>query len=150
KALGDLSTAAARVAWPTLTFAETRRSPDMKAVKQDPGVARTTREKSKRAAKAGSGKTALVTGASSGIGEALAHRIAAEGFDLVLVARSADKLQSLADTLQADHGVRVRVRPADLVQPGAAGALAAALKRARCAVDLLVNNAGVLEHGDFT
>ncbi len=100
-------------------------------------------------AKPGSGQTALVTGASSGIGEALAHQIAGAGFDLVLVARSADKLQALADTLQAAHGVRVRVQPADLSAPGAAAKLASALKRARRPVDLLVNNAGVLEHGDF-
>ncbi|MFO1273972.1 MAG: SDR family oxidoreductase [Rubrivivax sp.] len=100
-------------------------------------------------AKPGSGQTALVTGASSGIGEALARRLAAAGFDLVLVARSADKLKALAEALQADHGVRVRVQPADLSEPGAAAALAAALKRARRPVDLLVNNAGVLEHGDF-
>lgn len=100
-------------------------------------------------AKPGEGRTALVTGASSGIGEALAHEIAAAGFDLVLVARSADKLKALAEALQARHGVRVRVQPADLSAPGAAARLAAALKRARCSVDLLVNNAGVLEHGDF-
>lgn len=102
-----------------------------------------------KSAKPGSGQTALVTGASSGIGEALARQIAAAGFDLVLVARSADKLKALAATLQAEHGVRVRVQPADLAAPGAAAKLAAALKRARRPVDLLVNNAGVLEHGDF-
>lgn len=97
----------------------------------------------------GSGQTALVTGASSGIGEALAHRLAQAGFDLVLVARSADKLQALATALQARHGVKVHVQPADLAQPEAAAALAAAMKRARRPIDLLVNNAGVLEHGDF-
>lgn len=98
----------------------------------------------------GSGQTALVTGASSGIGEALARHIAAAGFDLVLVARSAGKLDALATALQADHGVRVRVEPADLTKPGTPAALAAKLKRARRPIDLLVNNAGVLEHGDFT
>jgi short-subunit dehydrogenase len=103
----------------------------------------------KKVSKPGSGQTALVTGASSGIGEALAHRIAAAGFDLVLVARSADKLKTLADTLEAEHGVRVRVQPADLSAPGAAAKLATALKRAHRPIDLLVNNAGVLEHGDF-
>jgi short-subunit dehydrogenase len=97
----------------------------------------------------GAGQTALVTGASSGIGEALAQRLARAGFDLVLVARSADKLRTLAEALQAAHGVKVRVQPADLSAPGAAAALAGALRRARRRVDLLVNNAGVLEHGDF-
>jgi short-subunit dehydrogenase len=93
--------------------------------------------------------TALVTGASSGIGEALAGLFAAAGHDLVLVARSADKLKALANTLSARHGIKVRVEPADLSQPGAAETLAARLKRARVPVDVLVNNAGVLAQGRF-
>jgi short-subunit dehydrogenase len=93
--------------------------------------------------------TALVTGASSGIGEALAHCFAEAGHDLVLVARSADKLQALADALDQAHGVRVRVEPADLAQPEAAAHLAATLKRKRVAVDVLVNCAGVLEQNAF-
>jgi len=92
---------------------------------------------------------ALVTGASSGIGEALAGLFAAAGHDLVLVARSADKLKALAATLAARHGVRVRVEPADLSKPGAAETLAARLKRARVPVGVLVNNAGVLAQGRF-
>ena len=92
---------------------------------------------------------ALVTGASSGIGEALAGLFAAAGHDLVLVARSADKLKALAAVLSARHGTRVRVEPADLSKPGAAEALAARLKRARVPVDVLVNNAGVLAQGRF-
>ena len=97
----------------------------------------------------GQGQTALITGASSGIGEALARRFARAGFDLVLVARSVDKLQALATTLAKEHGIRTRVAPADLSQPGAAQQLAAAMKRARRPIDVLVNNAGVLEHGAF-
>lgn len=93
---------------------------------------------------------ALVTGASSGIGEALAHRFARGGHDLVLVARSADKLQALAATLRQQHGVRASAVPADLSQPGAAADLAAAMKRARRPIDVLVNSAGVLAHGPFT
>jgi short-subunit dehydrogenase len=93
--------------------------------------------------------TVLVTGASSGIGEALARLAAAEGHALVLVARSADKLAALAQELSASHGTSVKVLPADLGQPGAAAALAAALKRRRITVDVLVNNAGVLENGPF-
>lgn len=97
----------------------------------------------------GNGRTTLVTGASSGIGEALARRFARAGFDLVLVARSAERLQVLAKALAEEHGIRARVAPADLAQPGAARQLAAALKRARRPIDVLVNNAGVLEHGRF-
>ena len=93
--------------------------------------------------------TALVTGASSGIGEALAGCFADAGHDLVLVARSADKLHALADTLQVRHGVKVRVEPADLSEPQAVSALASRLGRARLQIDVLVNNAGVLAQGSF-
>ena len=95
------------------------------------------------------GQTALITGASSGIGEALALRFARAGFNLVLVARSADKLKALASALAKEHGVKVWVAPADLAQPGAAQKLATSMKRARRPIDVLVNNAGVLEHGNF-
>ena len=94
--------------------------------------------------------TALITGASSGIGEALAHCFARDGHRLVLVARSAGKLQALAGALRADHGVAVDTLPADLSQAGAAAALADALQRKRRAIDVLVNSAGVLEQGAFT
>ena len=94
-------------------------------------------------------QTVLITGASSGIGEALARCFARDGHRLVLVARSEDRLRALADALRAEHGVRVDVLPADLTQPGAAQALAAALRRKRRTVDVLVNNAGVLEQGAF-
>lgn len=93
---------------------------------------------------------ALITGASGGIGEALAHCFAADGHDLVLVARSADKLKALAAALTAAHGVKVAVIPADLGVAGAAAALASAVKRKKLKVDVLVNNAGILEHGPFT
>ena len=93
--------------------------------------------------------TALVTGASSGIGEALARCFANGGHRLVLVARSADKLAALAARLEREQRVQVTVLPADLALPGAAGRLAASLRRRRLAIDVLVNNAGVLEHGAF-
>lgn len=99
--------------------------------------------------KPGEGLMALVTGASSGIGEALAERFAAGGFDLVLVARSADKLTALAARLAAEHGVKATVATADLSAPGAPARLAAAMKRARRRIDVLVNCAGVLDSGAF-
>jgi short-subunit dehydrogenase len=95
-------------------------------------------------------QTALITGASSGIGEALAERFAAAGCNVVLVARSADKLRERAAALAAAHGVKAWVAPADLAQPGAAARLAAAMRRARRPIDILVNNAGILSHGAFT
>ena len=96
-----------------------------------------------------SGQTALITGASSGIGEALAQRFARAGFNLVLVARSADRLQVLARVLKVAHGIKVWVAPADLSLPEAPQKLCAAMKRARRPIDVLVNNAGVLAHGSF-
>ena len=97
----------------------------------------------------GSGSTALVTGASSGIGAALAKRFARAGFNLVLVARSEDKLKQQARALAAEHAIRAWVVPADLSQPDAAWRLAAQMKRARRRIDVLVNCAGVLTHGTF-
>jgi short-subunit dehydrogenase len=94
-------------------------------------------------------ETALITGAWSGIGAALAHRFARAGFNLVLVARSADKLKVLAAALADTHGVKTWVVAADLTRPEAAKKLAASMKRARRGIDVLVNNAGVLEHGPF-
>jgi len=94
-------------------------------------------------------QTALITGASSGIGESLAKCFAREGHHLVLVARSGDKLKALAKSLQSEFTIRVAVLPADLSLPDAAARLAASLKRRRITVDVLVNNAGVLEHGAF-
>jgi len=94
-------------------------------------------------------ETVLITGASSGIGEALAWVFAEHGHDMILVARSVDKLDQLADELAGEHDVMVSVRPADLSEPGSAQSLAKVLHREGQAVDILVNNAGVLEHGMF-
>ncbi len=93
--------------------------------------------------------TALITGASSGIGEALARCFAAAHFDLVLVARTERKLKVLAADLSQKHGVAVQVQPADLSQPGAAVQLFTALQDADCPIEVLVNCAGVLEQGAF-
>jgi len=95
-------------------------------------------------------KTALITGASSGIGEVLAHCFAAKGYDVVLVARSADKLQALAQAISDQYRVKAHAEAADLSTAGAAAKLHAAVKRKKYAVDILVNCAGVLEQGAFT
>ena len=92
---------------------------------------------------------ALVTGASSGIGEELARRFADAGHDLVLVARSADKLQTLARELQAQHGIKTLVLAVDLTEPQAPGRLATSLRRRSRVPDVLVNCAGVLAQGPF-
>ncbi len=87
---------------------------------------------------------AVVTGASGGLGEQFARQLAARGLDLVLVARSADKLAALAAELSAAHGVAVAARPADLSDAAATSALAGELfGRAARPVNLLVNNAGL-------
>jgi len=92
---------------------------------------------------------ALVTGASSGIGEALAQCFAAAGHDLVLVARSADKLRETASALETRHAIKALVLPCDLSVPDAVAGLAASLKRRRSVPDVLVNCAGVLEQRPF-
>lgn len=94
-------------------------------------------------------KTALITGASSGIGEMFADKLAAEGSDLILVARSVDKLRQIATRITKDHGADVEVITADLglVSPGAA--LAAEVTRRGFQVDLLINNAGFGTVGAF-
>ena len=91
----------------------------------------------------------LVTGASSGIGDAFARALAARGHDLVLVARRADRLHALAARLREEHGARVHVMPADLSDPMAPLQLAGALQREGLAVDWLVNNAGYGVPGTF-
>lgn len=94
--------------------------------------------------------TALITGASSGIGEALAHCFAAAHFNLILVARSEGKLKTMAKELAQQYGIKAQVQTADLSQSGAADRLLAVLQRQHGGVDVLVNCAGVLEQGAFT
>ena len=95
------------------------------------------------------GRTALVTGASSGLGIDFARELAARGADLVLVARRAEALASLATELNTQHGVQVRVMPVDLGLAEARVKLADELRGAGVAVDLLVNNAGFGVYGNF-
>lgn len=94
-------------------------------------------------------RTALVTGASSGIGASFAEALAAAGSDLILVARSTDKLEALAAQLRERHGNRVEVVTADLALPNAAMKLAAAVAERGMTVDLLINNAGFGGVGPF-
>lgn len=91
--------------------------------------------------------TALVTGASSGIGRAYARELARRGSAVVLSARRRDALEALAAELEAAHGVRTEVLVADLAVPDDLERVAQ--RAARPDVDLLVNNAGLLCHGPF-
>lgn len=95
-------------------------------------------------------KTALITGASGGIGAAFASALAAQGTDLVLVARSEDKLRAVAGKLVREHGRNVQVIAMDLAKPGAAAALRKATDALDMPVDLLINNAGFGTVGAFS
>jgi short-subunit dehydrogenase len=86
---------------------------------------------------------ALVTGASSGIGAEIARELAARQYDLVLVARRAEKLKQLAAELERAHGIAVAIIPADLSRPGAAQELWTTILQTERDVDVLVNNAGI-------
>jgi len=90
----------------------------------------------------GDGKTALITGASSGIGLALADVFAANGYDLILTARRQDRLEALAERLFDEHAATVTVIPADLGKVSGPGALVDAITKKGLRVDVLVNNAG--------
>ncbi len=93
-------------------------------------------------------KRALITGASDGIGAAMAREFARHRFDLVLVARRDHKLRSLAASLADDFDVDVRWHACDLTRSGAVEALGEALDGLE--IDVLVNNAGVMYRGDFS
>lgn len=93
--------------------------------------------------------TALVTGASAGLGVTFAEALAARGHDLILTARRIDRLDALAITLRDRHGVRIDTIAADLAQPDAVDALMTEIARRGLAVNLLVNNAGFGLAGAF-
>lgn len=95
------------------------------------------------------GKTALITGASSGIGATFARTLAAQGTHVVLVARSEDKLRDLATTLAPQHHIRAEVLTADLSRPEAGQKLFAATRQLGLSIDILINNAGFGTYGPF-
>ena len=88
------------------------------------------------------GRRALIGGASSGLGRAIAVRLAAEGCDVAVSARRVNLLEALATELGARYGIRAVAVPADLAQPGAAVDLAAAATESLGPIDILVLNAG--------
>jgi uncharacterized protein len=92
---------------------------------------------------------ALITGASKGLGEDFARQLAAKGYNLVLVARSQDKLQALAAELTAKHGIKAEAIAADLTQPQACQQVFGQVEAMDWAVDLLINNAGFGDYGEF-
>lgn len=96
------------------------------------------------------GKTALITGASSGLGEAYALKLASHGVKVILVARRADRLRALADRITAEHGIyAASVLPMDLSSKDAASTLANVLKGRGTQIDILVNNAGFGQTVEF-
>jgi hypothetical protein len=95
------------------------------------------------------GKWALVTGASSGIGEQFARQLAQQGSHLVLVARSKSKLESLASELRKMYDIKTEVISMDLSKEGAPSELYQQCRLLKVDIELLVNNAGFATHGLF-
>ncbi len=95
------------------------------------------------------GKWALVTGASAGIGSALAEQLAAAGANLVLTARRADRLEALAARLHGEYGIEARIIAADLADPSVPQQLFTATEDSGTAIDILINNAGFGYNGEF-
>lgn len=105
--------------------------------------------KSTRSAEIGSRRTALVTGASRGIGYELTKLFARDGYDVVLVARSHDRLQQIGTELEESHDITATVISQDLSVPEAAEELYDATTAQGIRVDTLVNNAGIATYGRF-
>jgi len=95
------------------------------------------------------GRWALVTGASAGIGRAIAEQLAAGGANLVLTARRVDRLEDLARTLREKHGVSVEIVSGDLTQSSAPEDIFQFTESKGVVIDLLVNNAGLGAYGEF-
>lgn len=94
-------------------------------------------------------KTVLITGASSGIGKALAHEFAADGYDIIGVAREEDKLEQFAAEVRNRHGVEVMTLTKDLAHDGAGKEVYDEVKRFNRTINILVNDAGVGQSGNF-
>jgi len=94
-------------------------------------------------------KTVLITGASSGIGKAFAEAFSARGANVILVARSRDKLMSLASEIKKQSKVKAEVIVADLSDPKAPARVHAAVAKKGYQIDILVNNAGFGTYGQF-
>ena len=94
-------------------------------------------------------ETALVTGASSGIGYELTKLLAADGYDVILVSRRRERLEAVADELETTYDVGGHVMPADLSEPAGATTLYESVTDAGLDVDVLVNNAGYGSYGPF-
>ncbi len=94
-------------------------------------------------------RTALVTGASHGIGFEFCRLFARDGYDVVMVARSAESMEQAAETMRQNFGVRVHVMPKDLSVPGAAQSLFADVESKGLTIDALVNDAGFGLFGTF-
>lgn len=94
--------------------------------------------------------TALITGASSGIGEAFARELAARQTNLVLVARSPDKLNNLATELNSQYSLKTTVIVQDLTAPAAGQAVFEKIQSQGLTIDLLINNAGFGDYGAFS
>ena len=95
------------------------------------------------------GQTALITGASAGLGVELAKLFAADGHDVVLVARRKERLDAVAAELTTKHNVKAYTISADLMKPEAPGAIVSEVKRLGLEIDSLVNNAGFGSLGNF-
>jgi uncharacterized protein len=96
------------------------------------------------------GKWALVTGASAGIGSALATQLAAGGTHLVLTARRRDRLEALASKLKTSNKIQVEILVADLAQTDAPEKIYAFTRESGLAIDLLINNAGFGQYGELS
>ncbi len=94
-------------------------------------------------------KTALITGASAGMGAEFSRQLAAQGYNLILTARRQERLQALADSLSQEYGVRVEILPADLADPNGTEAVVARIE-ATPDLEILVNNAGYSVHDRFS